>query len=100
MRITRNVWEPRPGRLDTILPVTWLDAPVLVLTGLYRESLRRPRTRATEAAWWGVALALVAAFGVLQIWISQNVFGWAHQILLIFSVLAEVGLLWICNQAW
>jgi len=43
---------------------------------------------------------LVAAFGVLQIWISQNVFGWAHQILLIFSVLAEVGLLWICNQAW
>jgi len=73
---------------------------VLVLTGLYRESLHHPRTRATEAAWWGVALALVAAFGVLQAWISQHVMGWAHQILLILSVLAEVGLLWIWNQAW
>jgi len=77
-----------------------LDAPVLVLTGLYRESLHHPRTRATEAAWWGVALALVAAFGVPQAWISQHVMGWAHQILLILSVLAEVGLLWIWNQAW
>jgi hypothetical protein len=77
-----------------------LDASVFALAGFYRESLRRPRTRATEVAWWGVALALVAAFGVLQIWISQNVIGWAHQILLIFSVLAEIGLLWIWNQAW
>jgi len=77
-----------------------LDAPVFALTGLYREPLRRPRTRATEVAWWGVALALVAAFGVLQAWISQHVMGWANQILLILSVLAEVGLLWIWNQAW
>jgi len=77
-----------------------LDASVFALTGFYRESLRRPRTRATEVAWWGVALALVAAFGVLQAWISQHVIGWAHQILLILSVLAEVGLLWIWNQAW
>jgi hypothetical protein len=77
-----------------------LDASVFALTGFYRESLRRPRTRATEVAWWGVALALVAAFGVLQAWISQHVMGWAHQILLILSVLAEVGLLWIWNQAW
>jgi hypothetical protein len=77
-----------------------LDAPMLVVTGLYREPLRRPRTRATEVAWWGVALALVAAFGVLQAWISQHVMGWAHQILLILSVLAEVGLLWMWNQAW
>jgi hypothetical protein len=53
-----------------------------------------------EVAWWGVALVLVAAFGVLQIWIRQNVMGWANQILLILSVLAEVGLLWIWNQAW
>jgi hypothetical protein len=51
-------------------------------------------------AWWGVALTLVAAFGVLQAWISQHVMGWAHQILLILSVLAQVGLLWIWNQAW
>ena len=77
-----------------------LDAPVLVLTGLYRESLRRPRTRTAEVAWWGVALALVAAFGVLQIWISRIATGWASQFLLILSVLAEVGLIWIWNQAW
>jgi len=77
-----------------------LDAPVLALTGLYRESLRRPRTCATEVAWWGVALALVAAFGVLQIWISQNASGWASQFLLILSVLAEVSLIWIWNRAW
>jgi hypothetical protein len=77
-----------------------LDAPVFALTGLYREPLHRSRTRATEAAWWGIALALVAAFGVLQIRISQHVMGWANQILLILSVLAEVGLLWIWNQAW
>ena len=77
-----------------------LDAPVFALTGLYREPLRRPRTRAAEVAWWGVALALAAAFGVLQIRISQNVMGWASQSLLILSVLAEVTLLWIWNQAW
>jgi hypothetical protein len=77
-----------------------LDASELVLTGLYRESLRRPRTRATEVVWWGVALASVAAFGVLQAWISQHVIGWAHQILLILSVLAEVSLIWLWNQAW
>jgi len=79
-----------------------LDASVFALTGFCRESLRRPRTRATEAVWWGVALALVAAraAGVLQAWISQHVIGWAHQILLILSVLAEIGLLWIWNQAW
>ena len=76
-----------------------LDASVFALTGFYREPLCRPRTHATEVAWWGVALALVAAFGVLQAWISQHVIGRAHQILLILSVLAEVGLLWMWNQA-
>ena len=78
----------------------WLDAPVLVLTGLYREPLPSSRPYVMEVTWWGVALAMLAAFGALQIWITQHVMGWANQILLILSVLAEVGLIWIWNHDW
>jgi len=77
-----------------------LGEPVLILDGLYREPLHCPRSYVMEVAGWGVALAIIATFGALQIWITQHVMGWASQILLILSVLAEIGLIWIWNQTW
>jgi len=114
LRVVRHIWQPgdqilcaaeqairtRGGEhrfLGEAL-VAALGAPVYMLNGLQSHTRPQPPRRVPRLIGWGVSVALIVGFFLLQVSTAQLVEEWARVALLSFSVLAEIGFLGLWNQ--
>jgi hypothetical protein len=74
-----------------------VDAPVYILSGLEPQHEAVPNWLSQSIAWIGL-IAIMAGSFLLQIQIMSVPAGWAQSTLLMLSVIAELGLLWVWNS--
>jgi len=70
-----------------------LGGPVWTLAGFYPSRDDSAPGPLAEFLFWGISMAILAAFFWLQIWIARLHVDWARNMLLYLSILAEAGLL-------
>lgn len=88
-----GIWE-RP--LSDILSSS-LNMSIYTFSGLNSERRQR-RNYAAQAAPWLTSLASIGGFFVLQARIVAEVQGWEQSTLLLMSLVAEAGLIWVLNS--
>jgi hypothetical protein len=77
---------------------TALDAPVIVITGLYTEMQPFKRTRLSELKWWGVALMIIIVLSGIMFTISQMTSGWVETTLLLSAFMIATIMIWLWNK--
>ena len=75
-----------------------MNAPVIVLTGLYTEKQPRQRTRLSELKWWSVALVFLIALGGMMFFVSQATSGWVESAFLFLTFLMIILMIWLWNK--
>ncbi len=70
--------------------------PVRDLSDLVGRQPPRGRIFPHATAWLG-SLSMIAGFGFLQARIVAEMFGWAQNVMLLLTVAAEIGLIWVWN---
>jgi hypothetical protein len=83
-------------RLHDLLAVN-LDRPVYLFSGA-EPWPEAARSYGRRLAPWLSSLAVIVGFLILQISVSRLSFGASTNLLLILSLLPEVGLIWLCNS--
>ena len=73
------------------------NAPLYVFSGLSASHPRRNKIFSQAASWLG-SIASIAGFSLLQIRIVGILQGWAQTVLLLLTIFAETGLIWIWNS--
>ncbi len=73
------------------------NMPLYVFSGL-SASLPAQRNIFSQAASWICPIASIIGFLLLQIRIAGTVYGWAQTVLLLLTIFAEIGLIWIWNS--
>jgi hypothetical protein len=71
-----------------------LNAPVIVLTGLYTEKLSRKRSRLSALKWWSVALIIIIAWSGLMFFIGQTTTGWVESGLMLSVFIIGMLMVW------
>ncbi len=89
-------WYFRPRKLPSILE--GLGLPVLVLPDQLISGAHTFAPKVNAILRVIVSLAIIPLFSYLQIRIGQDIHGWANAVLLLGTVAAEAGLLWIWNR--
>lgn len=74
-----------------------LEAPIYILSGLYPQSQSRFNVLSPIALWTGF-ISIIAGSLLFQIRLVSLPPDWTQTILLIFSVMAELWLIWIWNN--
>ena len=74
-----------------------LNMPIYMFAGLRTERPRRRNVLAQAASWTG-SLASIGGFLFLQARIVTMVQGWVQSVLLLVTLLAEVGVVWVVNS--
>lgn len=75
-----------------------LNAPVIVLTGLYTEKLSRKRSRLSALKWWGVALIIIIAWSGIMFIISRTTTGWVESGLMLSAFIIGMFMVWFWNK--
>lgn len=92
--------EQKAGILERPLSdtlATGLNMPVYTFAGLRGDGIRRQTMLAQIVSWAG-SLASIGAFVLLQARIVMAVQGWLQSVLLLGTLLAEVGVVWLVNS--
>lgn len=92
--------EGRAGMLERPLSdvlASGLSMPVYTFAGLRGEGGRRPSILAQVVSWAG-SLGSIGAFMLLQARIVIGIQGWPQSVLLLITLLAEVGTVWLVNS--
>jgi hypothetical protein len=73
-----------------------LGIPVYVVSGMH---MSKPKSNwlADVTAWLG-SIAIIAAFGLLQVKVIQMSEGWFQTLLLILAVISEIWLIWVWDS--
>jgi hypothetical protein len=75
-----------------------LNAPVIVLTGLYTEKQSRQWSRLSELKWWSVALIIIIAWSGIMFFISQTTSGWVESGLMLSAFIIGMLMVWFWNE--
>jgi hypothetical protein len=75
-----------------------LNAPVIVLSGLYSEKQPHQRTHLSELMWWGVALIIIIVWGGIMFFISQTTSGWVESGLMLSAFIIGMFMVWFWNK--
>ena len=92
--------EQRVGFMQKLLHEvlrSQLDAPIYILSADQQIKSSEPKWWSQVAFWFG-ALAIIGGFLLLEVKLVQLPADWAHNLLLYFGVLVEVGLLLLWNS--
>ena len=73
-----------------------LNFPVYILSGLYPQ--KRKTNQLSQVIVWSGFLGIIIGFCTLQIKIDQLPKDWFQNVLLIFSIIPEVWLIWVWNS--
>jgi hypothetical protein len=89
-------WKHLP--IETAL-VKSLHMPVILLTGIYQETELMGSSWRRSALYWSVTLVILALFTRFEMAITDASNNWVGQLLLIFTVLVETGviIIWTAN---
>jgi hypothetical protein len=80
------------------LSLAKLGSPIITLPGLYPITRKLLPNFVLQSVFWLVSIALISVFFLVQIRILRISEEWARDILLSFSVLIELGLIWLWNN--
>ena len=75
-----------------------LNFPVYILSGFYPQK-RKPNRLSQVIVWLG-SVGIIIGFCILQLKIDQLPKGWFQNALLIFSIIPELWLVWVCNSVF
>jgi hypothetical protein len=89
-------WYFRPRKLPSILE--GLGLPVLALPDQLLSGSRAFAPKVNAILRVIISLAIIPLFSYLQIRIGQDIHGWVNVVLLLGTVIAEAGLLWMWNR--
>ena len=73
-----------------------LNFPVYILSGLYPQKSKS--NWLSQVIVWSGFIGIIICFGILQVKIVQLPKDWFQNILLILSVIPELGLIWVWNN--
>lgn len=76
-----------------------LDAPIWTLEGIHPPMKSSAFAKIKEAIFWLVSIVIIVIFFWIQVSIVRMSKDWAHNALIYFSMLSEIGLLWIWHSA-
>ena len=75
-----------------------LNAPIIVLSGLYTEKQPHQHTHPSELLWWGVALIIIIAWSGIMFFISQTTSGWVESGLMLSAFIIGMFMVWLWNK--
>ena len=93
--------EQRVGLLRRPLSQTLesnLNFPVFILSGFYPQ--KHKSNRLSQVIVWLGSFGIIIGFCILQLKIDQLPKGWFQNALLIFSIIPELWLVWVCNSVF
>lgn len=83
--------------ISTALSIV-LNAPVIVISGLYVEKQLHQRTQRSELMWWGIVLIIIIAWSGIMIFISQTTSGWVESGLMLSAFIIGMFMVWFWNK--
>lgn len=79
--------------LSNVLSIA-LNAPVIVVSGLYTEKQPHQRTHLSRLIWWGVALIIIIVPSGIRFFIGQITSGWVESSLMLLVFIIGMLMVW------